>query len=252
MFLKKLKHHLLLVLLLLLSVSTSANEITVSAASSLTNAFQEIVQNYQTEYPETKVLLNFAASGVLQQQIARGAPVDIFASADEQTMDLAMADGLMNRASHRSFARNRLVVITPVNSKTILTQLTDLQQAGIERIAIGNPDSVPVGQYTKIALSEAGLWDTLQEKVIRTQNVRHSLDYVARNEVDAGFVYNTDAALLPEKVNIAFTVQMPADIIYPIAITRNSRNPAEAEKFIEYLLSAAGQAVMTKYGFITP
>ena len=252
MFVKKVKQQLLFVLLLSFSISVSANEITVSAASSLTNAFQEIAKNYQTEYPETEVLLNFAASGVLQQQIARGAPVDIFASADEKTMDLAIAGGQIDNESHRPFAKNQLVVITPIQAQTSLTQLTDLQQADIQRIAVGNPDSVPVGQYTKISLMEAGLWDVLQDKVIQTQNVRHSLDYVARNEVDAGFVYNTDAALLADKVSVAFTVETPVDIIYPIAITKQSSNPTEAEKFINYLLSPAGQAVMTKYGFIAP
>lgn len=252
MFVKKLKQHLLFVLLFNLSVSAFAGEITVSAASSLTNAFQEIAQNYQTEYPETTVLLNFAASGVLQQQIARGAPVDIFASADEKTMDLAIAEGQIDNESHRPFAKNQLVVITPIKAQTSLTQLTDLQKPDIQRIAVGNPDSVPVGQYTKVSLSEAGLWDALQEKTIHTQNVRHSLDYVARNEVDAGFVYNTDAALQPDKVNVAFAVETPVDIIYPIAITSHSSNPTEAKKFIDYLLSPAAQAVMAKYGFLAP
>lgn len=252
MFVKKVKQQLLFVLLLSFSVSVFSSEITVSAASSLTNAFQELAQNYQTEHPETKVLLNFAASGVLQQQIARGAPVDIFASADEKTMDLAIAEGQIDNESHRPFAKNQLVVITPIKAQTSLTQLTDLQSPAIQRIAVGNPDSVPVGQYTKTSLTKAGLWEALQDKVIHTQNVRHSLDYVARNEVDAGFVYNTDAALQPDKVNVAFSVQTPVDIIYPIAITRHSNNPAEAEKFIAYLLAPAGQAVMAKYGFIAP
>lgn len=253
MFVKKIKQHLLLsVLLFSLSPSAFAAEITVSAASSLTNAFQQIAQHYQTAHPETKVLLNFAASGVLQQQIARGAPVDIFASADEKTMNLAIAEGHIDNESHRPFAKNQLVVITPFKAQTSLTQLTDLQKPEIQRIAVGNPDSVPVGQYTKVSLAEAGLWEALQEKVIHTQNVRHSLDYVARNEVDAGFVYNTDAALQPDKVAVAFTVPTPVDIIYPIAITSHSNNPTEAARFIDYLLSPAGQAVMSSYGFIAP
>lgn len=243
---------ILLLPLLLASHTVWANEITISAASSLTNAFKEVAEQYQIEHPQRKVFLNFAASGVLQQQIARGAPVDIFASADEKIMNLAVAGGHINTASLQAFAKNQLVVITPAKSTSRLKQLSDLQNDAIERVAISNPDSVPVGQYTKITLLELNLWEALQAKVIRTQNVRHSLDYVARNEVDAGFVYNTDALLFAEKVTVAFTVTTPVEIVYPIAITQSSANPTKAAKFIDYLLSDAGQAILIKYGFISP
>lgn len=240
------------ILLILISSNVWANEITVSAASSLTNAFRDIAEQYQTENPASKVFLNFAASGVLQQQIAHGAPVDIFASADEKTMDLLVQQQFIQNDSLQLFAKNQLVVITPIDSKIRLSDLSDLQQPAIKRIAISNPDSVPVGHYSKIALQKNLLWEVLQEKTIRTQNVRHSLDYVARKEVDAGFVYRTDALLAPDQVQIALTVDMQENVHYPIAITRNGTNKIEAANFIRYVLSAAGQKILAQYGFNAP
>ena len=134
------------------SGSVCAAEITVSAASSLTNAFKDIAANFEAAHPEHSVLLNFAGSGALLQQMAKGAPVDVFASADQETMNKAQAQGLLNDASRQDFVRNTLVVITPNNSPLELKQLTDLQQDALQRLAVSNPDSVPVGRYSKQAL----------------------------------------------------------------------------------------------------
>lgn len=241
-----------LCVLLLVTTAVTASEITVSAASSLTNAFQEIARQYEAKHPDTKVFLNFAASGVLQQQIANGAPVDVFASADEKTMNQIVEAGFIHNDSIKRFAKNQLVVITPAASKNKPLQLTDLQQDTFTRIALSHPESVPTGHYSKTALEHAGLWQSLQTKIIRTQNVRHSLDYVARNEVDAGFVYQSDAILLPDKVQIAFGVETPDNIFYPIAMLRHSPNTHEASKFIDYVLSPSGQAILASYGFLAP
>ena len=243
---------LLAALLVAASGASGAVEITVSAASSLTNAFKDIAQSYQAHYPDAKVALNFGASGALLQQMAKGAPVDVFASADQETMDMAEKQGLVAASARRDFVRNSLVLIQPADSQPALTRLKDLAQPGIKRVAIGNPASVPVGRYTRQALEAAHLWEAVQAKAINTQNVRQSLDYVARGEVDAGFVYGTDAALMADKVRVAFEVPLDSAIRYPLAATRASTNSAEAQRFVAFVLSPAGQAILSRYGFRQP
>jgi len=235
-----------------LSGTAMAADLTVSAASSLTNAFKDIAQNYEAQHPGTKVLLNFGASGALLQQMAKGAPVDVFASADQETMDKAQKEGLVHAADRKDFVRNKLVLIVPMDAKTVPAKLDDLAQAGYARIAIANPASVPVGRYSQTALEAAKLWSALQAKAVNTQNVRQSLDYVARGEVDAGFVYATDAAILKDKVKVAFEVPLQTAILYPIAKTAASSNATDATSFIHYLATPAAQTILGKYGFAKP
>lgn len=229
-----------------------AGEVTISAASSLTNVFQDIARSYETEYVDARVMLNFGGSGGLLQQIAKGAPVDVFASADQETMDIAAMQNLLAADTRQDFARNTLVLIVPSDSPIRLGQLADLQQSSVERVAIGNPASVPAGRYSRQALTAANLWDNVQDKVINTQSVRQSLDYVARGEVAAALVYATDARLMKDKVKLAFTVPLEADISYPIAQVCDSANSDEAKRFINYLQSPVGQDILARHGFLKP
>ncbi|WP_027996060.1 molybdate ABC transporter substrate-binding protein [Simplicispira psychrophila] len=229
-----------------------AGELTVSAAASLTNAFKDIAQSYQAQYPGTKVLLNFGASGALLQQMAKGAPVDVFASADQETMDKAQKAGLVHVADRKDFVRNKLVLIVPTDAKLVPARLNELTQTGFARVAIAHPASVPVGRYAQTALEAAKLWPQMQAKAISTQNVRQSLDYVARGEVDAGFVYATDAAIMKDKVKVAFEVPLATAILYPIAKTATASNAADATSFINYLATPAAQDILGKYGFAKP
>jgi molybdate transport system substrate-binding protein len=229
-----------------------AGDLVVSAASSLTNAFKDIAQSYEAQHPGTKVLLNFGASGALLQQMAKGAPVDVFASADQETMDMAQQQGLVRAADRQDFVRNALVVIAPVDAKAPPAVLKDLAGPGVARVALALPASVPVGRYARHALEAAGLWGAVQAKAVNTANVRQSLDYVARGEVDAGFVYATDAALMKDKVKTAFAVPLDRAILYPIARTAASGNATEAAAFVAYVRSPAGQAILARYGFLKP
>jgi len=174
--------------------------VVVSAAASLTNAFKDAAQGYEAQYPGSKVSLNFAASGVLLQQIVKARPWTCLPSADQETMDAAQKQGLVLPADRQDFVGNSLVLIVPHDSKLGIKSLSDLTHKGVTRVAIANPASVPVGRYSEGALKKAKLWDAVQPKAIGTQNVRQSLDYVARGEVDAGFVYATDAAIMKDKV----------------------------------------------------
>lgn len=238
--------------ILAFSLTANAAELTVSAAASLTNAFKDIAQAFEVQHPGSKVLLNFGASGALLQQIAKGAPVDVFASADQETMDLAEKQALVAASERRDFAKNALVLIVPADSRLAIGKLEDIRQAEVQRVALGNPASVPVGRYTKRALEAAKLWPVLESKTIGTQSVRQALDYVARGEVDAGFVYATDAAVVKDKVRIALNVPLDVAISYPIARTAAATNGEEAKRFIGFVLSPAGQAILAKYGFLKP
>ena len=232
--------------------AAQAAELTVSAAASLTNAFKDIGTAFEAQNPGTKVLFNFAASGALLQQIAKGAPVDVFASADQETMDQAQAQQLVKAESRHNFVRNTLVVVVPSDTATLPKTLQDLQSPKVARIAIGTPASVPVGRYTKSVLEKAQLWAQLEPKMIGASSVRQALDYVARSEVDAGFVYSTDAALMPDKVKVAFTVPTETPVLYPIAPITGSPNAADAAKFTAFVLSAPAQAILAKHGFGKP
>lgn len=231
------------------SFTVDAEELIVSAAASLNNAFKEIAQKFETNHPNDKVLFNFAASGTLLQQMAKGAPVDVFASADQETMNQAEQKKLIVDSSRKNFTQNTLVIIAPSNSTLSFNGLIDLNSEAIKRIAVGNPASVPAGRYTQEALEQTNQWHTLQEKYIYTQNVRQALDYVARQEVDIGFVYGSDASIMKDKVKVLFTVPLKTPVTYPIAQLKDSKHSQLANKFIEYILSQEGQQILNSYGF---
>ncbi len=229
-----------------------AADLTVSAAASLTNAFKDIAPLYESAYPGAKVQLNFGASGALLAQIAKGAPVDVFVSADEETMDQAQAQGLVKAGSRRDVASNTLVVIVPGASARLPKGIADLTQPAYGRIAIGLPASVPVGRYTRGVLEAAQLWGVIEPKMIGATTVRQALDYVARAEVDAGFVYATDAALMPDKVRVAFTVPTTRPVTYPAAALAAAPNAVDAGRFLTFLASPPAQAVLARHGFGKP
>jgi molybdate transport system substrate-binding protein len=234
---------------LLLSWQALAAELTVSAASSLTNAFRELAPAFEAQNPGVRLQFNFGASGALLQQIAKGAPVDVFASADQETMNEALGQGLVKADERHNFVANTLVIIVPSNSGDMPKALNDLLQGQYKRIAIGLPASVPVGRYTKSILERAGLWSAIEPKVIGAQSVRQALDYVARAEVDAGFVYATDAAIMPGKVKTALAIPTDPPILYAIAPVAASANHADARKFVAFVGSPQAQVVLAKYGF---
>ena len=232
--------------------TASATDITVSAAASLTNAFKEIGAAYEKDHPGDMVLSNFAASDPLVQQIAKGAPVDVFASADQDAMDKAESLKLLAPGSRRNFVANSLVLIVPATSKLALKGIADLQKAAVSRVTMGNPASVPVGRYAKQALEQTKLWAAVEPKAIFGTSVRQSLDYVARGEVDAGFVYATDAIVQKDKVRVIATVPTPTPVTYPIAAIAAGPRPAAGRKFVDYVLAPAAQAILARHGFGRP
>lgn len=232
--------------------AANAADLTVSAAASLTHAFKDLAPLFEAANPGTRVQYNFAASGALLQQIVNGAPVDVFVSADQETMDQAQARGLVQAGLRRNVVSNALVVVVPAGSAHAPKGLSELTQPAYQRIAIGLPASVPVGRYTKGVLDAAGLWAAIEPKTVGASNVRQALDYVARAEVDAGFVYATDAALMPDKVKVAFTVATARPVLYPAAPLAASAHAALAMRFVDFLVTPPAQAVLARYGFGKP
>lgn len=223
-----------------------STEITVSGAVSLEDAFLEMKSLYEKD--SDMAHFNFAASNPLLRQIVGGAPVDVFASADQETMDKAEKAGVIDPQTRKDFAGNTLVVIVPKGAPKPAT-LEDLLKSS--RIAIGDPQSVPAGRYACQVLNKAGLWEKFDDKLIASTSVRQALDYVARGEVDAGFVYGTDAAKMSPKVDVAFVAEGHDPVIYPIAVATTGNNPKGGQKFIEFVLSPEGQAILGKYGFVS-
>ena len=234
------------------ALPAQAADLMIAAASSLTNAFTEIGKAYEQAKPGTRVLFNFGASGQLLQQISRGAPVDVLATADSETMDRGEKQRFIVGSSRVNFAANKLLLILPGDSSLTISTLASLTEPQVQRIALGTPETVPVGRYAKRALEKAGVWEALKPKFIYTQNVRQSLDYVFRGEVDAGFVYLTDAAVSPTPVRTALEVPLDQPILYPIAAVKGWGNLNQSLDFIAFVRSDSGQKILEKYGFQKP
>jgi molybdate transport system substrate-binding protein len=246
---KNLSCLMLFAALLLPIQAAAAEEMTISGAASLTNAFTELKTQFEKAHPGLTANVNFAASNPLLKQLQEGAPVDVFASADQATMDKAVESKVVDPKTRRNFALNDLVMIVPAGSPKPAA-LADINK--FSRIAVGNPDSVPAGRYAREALTSAKLWDGLQSKLIQGNSVRQVLDYVARGEVDAGFVYATDARQLADKVLVVMTMSGHTPVLYPIAVATTGKNPKMGQAFVNYAISAEGQAILAKYGFSKP
>lgn len=247
-------HRLLAVVALMIGAMGAARaaDLTVSAAASLGNAFKSLAPAFEAAHPGTQVRLNFAASDALLAQISKGAPVDVFAAADEESMDRAAAQSLLLPGTRQDFIGNRLVLIVPAASGATVRGLADLRSAAVQRVALGKPEGVPAGRYARGALEAARLWPAIQAKAVYAVNVRQALDYVARAEADAGFVYATDAAMQSDKVRVVDVVPTPTPIRYPVAVVAGSAQQALARQFIEFLRTPAAQEALIRHGFIAP
>jgi len=239
---------LILAATLALNIANAA-EVNVYAAASLTDVLKEIAVNYEQQSSD-KIVFNFGASGLLARQITEHAPADIFFSADEAKMDELQKAGLIVTETRRDLLSNSLVVIVPNDSSLAIASPEQLLSK-TQKIAIADPRAVPAGIYTKEYLSGIGLWEKLESKMVPTENVRAALAAVESGNVDAGFVYKTDANI-SKKVKIAFSVSIekgPA-IRYPVAIIKEGKNNAATEGFLRYLESGNARKLFERYGFI--
>jgi molybdate transport system substrate-binding protein len=238
------------ILTVVLALPTArGTEVNVYAASSLTDVLKEIAANYEKQSSD-RIVFNFGASSLLARQITEHAPVDIFFSADEAKMDDLQKARLIVTETRRDLLSNSLAIIVP-NDSNLAIASPDQLVGKTQKIAIADPRAVPAGIYTKEYLSGMGLWEKLESEMVPTENVRAALAAVESGNVDAGFVYKTDANL-SKKVKIVFSVPIekgPA-IRYPVAIIKEGKNNAAAESFLHYLESANARKLFERYGFI--
>lgn len=243
-----------LALVLLVAAGVGAQEITLSVAVSLKDAVEELGRSFMAARPGVTLRYNFGASGDLQKQIEAGAPIDVFLSAAQRQIDELEKQNLIVSASRLAFARNVLTVVKPADSRIDIAKPADLLEARVGRIVIGSPKTVPAGQYAEESLRALGLWERLGPKIVFSENVRRALDYVARGEVDAGFVYTTDAATRAQGVKEAF--RPPDDsyrqIVYPGAVVAASKQAILGQAFLDLLGGPQGRTVLSRFGFQPP
>lgn len=221
-------------------------EILVFGAASLTESLQELGQQFEAS-TGTRVAFSFASSSDLARQIEAGAPADVFFSADSARMDALEKAGLVRASDRREFLSNVLVVVVPSDSAAKIAAAKDLEN--LPKLALADPAAVPAGIYAKKWLSQEGVWDALEKKVIPMLDVRAALAAVAGGDVPAGIIYRTDAALSKE-VRIAHTVAGGPSITYSVAPIVASKHADAAAKFVAFLDSPAGHAVFEGRGFL--
>jgi molybdate transport system substrate-binding protein len=228
-------------------------ELLVFAAASLTNVLDEIGKAY-TQQTRQPVKFSYAASSALARQLEAGANADVFFSADLEWMDYVQARNLIDRSSRRNVLSNRLVLVAPADSRIELKIAPGFRLAealGNGRLATGDPESVPVGKYARSALTSLGVWNDVADKLVRADNVRSALAFIARGETPLGIVYETDAKV-ERRVRVVdfFPADSHAPIVYPVAVTAKA-HPA-ARQFVEFLHSAPAQETFKKYAFQDP
>ena len=233
-------------------VAQSNTSLLVSAAASLKDVLEEIKPLYQQNKPNVKISYNFGSSGALQQQIEQGAPADIFISAAKKQVDALEQKGLLVAGTRNIIAKNRLVLVVPKNSVGI-TSFYSLQDAKVKKIALGEPRSVPAGQYAQQVLEKLKIWNQVKSKLVFANNVRQVLASVETGNAEAGLVYITDAKISNKvKIIVAADEKYHSAIIYPLAVVKRSKNLAAAKEFSQFLSSEQTKTVFKKYGFIMP
>lgn len=235
-----------------LSGCTAKQSVTlnVSAAASLTDALKEINDLYTKENSNVTITPNFASSGTLLTQIQSGAPADVFISAGAKQMNTLQNAGLIVDDTRQELLKNKVVLVVPNNSTLNISDFNALLNDSVKKIAIGDPASVPAGDYGKQALQTLGIYDKVQSKLILCTDVRQVLSYVESGDVDAGIVYATDAAISSTaKVMANAPDEVNAKIVYPVAAIKASTVLDAAKDYIKFLSSNKAKAIFEKYGF---
>ncbi len=222
----------------------------VSAATSMQSALQEIAPIYARSGANVQVNYNFGSSGALQQQIEQGAPIDIFISAASKQMNTLQQQNLIIPETRKNLLTNRLVLVTPKTATLKLTDFRQLLKPEIQRIAIGEPRSVPVGQYATEVFKNLGILARVKAKLVLGNSVKSVLAAVETGDADAGVVYISDARGNHRVIISAIAdARLHTPIVYPMAILKSSKSLAAAKKFANFLQTQPAQTVFKKYGF---
>ena len=231
--------------------SLNGTEIDLAAAASLKNVYDEkLIPMFEEKYPGVKITPTYASSGDLQTQIENGLKADVFMSAANKQMDALIEEDLIDNATNLQFLENKVVLIVPADSNANITSFDDLKDVE-GNIAIGDPESVPAGQYAQQVLNNTGIWDDVESKLSLGTDVTAVLNQVAQGSAECGIVYSTDANSTED---VKVVCEAPEDsldtpVIYPVAVLKNSEDSDAAHKFIDFLNTKEAKDVFVDYGF---
>lgn len=229
-------------------VKDATVSLTIASATSLKDVAEELKDLYVKQHPGVNITYNFASSGTLQKQIEEGAPADMFISAGKSQMDALAVKGLIVEASRKDLLGNELVLVAGKDSK--LSGFDGLTEAGISKISMCTPETVPAGEYAREVLTSLKLWDKIQSKLVLAKDVRQVLTYVETGNVDAGLLYRSDVLDSKNiKIVAAATADLHQPIVYPIAVIKSSKHQQEVEEFVRFLQGDEATQLFTKYGF---
>ena len=229
---------------------SSQIDLTISAAASLQPVMDEIKTAYEKNYHDVVLKYNFGASGLLQQQIETGAPVDIFFAASPVEMDKLQEKKLLINNSRHNILQNNITLITAKNNQEI-TKISDLTSNKVSQIIIGDPNTVPAGRYAKQVLEYEQIWEQVSPKLVLAKDAQAVLTYVDLGYVDAGLVYQSSTNINDRVKIVAIAPsQSHQPINYPIAIIKDSSNIESAQKFINFLTTNQAKKIFRKYNFI--
>lgn len=228
--------------------SSSQDSLRVSAASSLTMVMKEIKQQYEKEHPDQNITIQYASSGTLAYQLLQGAPTDLYISASERWMEKVIQEGLIRPENVQPLLKNRLVLASHQRNGFKIENLSD---EGVGQFSMGDPDSVPVGAYTRQVLEYRGIWDKVQNKAVYGKSVRQVGSYIQSQNVEVGFVYQSDVqALDGVQTNEIVPEEYHEPIRYPLGIVKEAHNNPLVQDFIQYLESAQAKEIFQSYGFV--
>ncbi|WP_295115737.1 molybdate ABC transporter substrate-binding protein [uncultured Methanobrevibacter sp.] len=231
--------------------SLDGQEVNLAAAASLKNVYDEkLIPMFQEKYPGVKVTPTYASSGDLQTQIENGLKADVFMSAANKQMNALANKSLVDNKTNVQFLENKVVLIVPKDSTANITSFNDLKNVS-GNIAIGDPESVPAGQYAQEVLNNTGIWDDVQSKLSLGTDVTAVLNQVSQGSAECGIVYSTDAK---SDSNVKVVCEAPdsalkTPVIYPVAVLKNAEHPDAAKQFVEFLQTKEAKDVFVEYGF---
>lgn len=230
-----------------ISGSSDKTTLHVLAAASLKDAMEELKQQYESNHQSINLEINYASSGKLQRQIEQGVQADLFLSAGDEQMDvLEKNDYILKRTN---LLENRLVLITQ-NSESTVTDVNDLTESEIKKISIGNPETVPAGEYARQTMLSYDLWKELESKLVYASDVTQVLSHVRTGNADAGFVYQTDAGSVDDVRTVAtISLEHHHSIDYPAGIVKETGNPQETDEFYRWLQGEKAKNIFSSYGF---
>lgn len=228
--------------------SSEKVELNISAAASLQEAMAELEKEFKNINPDVKLTVNLGSSGSLMQQIQEGAPCDLFISAGAKQMDALVEDGTVEKDAVKTLLTNDLVLVAAKGEK--VDSLDALKTDDVEKIAIGDPESVPAGKYAKEVLDNTKLYDNVKDKLVLAKDVKEVLSWVQKGNADVGFVYLSDATGVDD-VDVVLTTDddSHSEIAYPVAVLKDSKQAKVAQQFEDFLLSDTAQNILEKHGF---